>query len=96
MEEQDYSASAEMGEAYEQYQTALKEIFTNIRNGVLVSASESLLTVSDWLLSKVAELGAFPLPHTRVPTHTPPNKGARGGGGFGFCQGFTVDAILKR
>lgn len=57
MEEQDYSASAEMGEAYEQYQTALKEIFTNIRNGVLVSASESLLTVSDWLLSKVAELG---------------------------------------
>ncbi|KAK8031507.1 hypothetical protein PG990_001241 [Apiospora arundinis] len=57
MEEQDYSNSTEMGEAYEQYQTALKEIFTNIRNGVLVSASESLLTVSDWLLSKVAELG---------------------------------------
>lgn len=66
MEEQDYSASAEMGEAYEQYQTALKEIFTNIRNGVLVSASESLLTVSDWLLSKVAELGTF------LPSHTPP------------------------
>lgn len=72
MEEQDYSASAEMGEAYEQYQTALKEIFTNIRNGVLVSASESLLTVSDWLLSKVAELGAFPLPRACVYTHTPP------------------------
>ncbi|KAK8093306.1 uncharacterized protein PG998_014707 [Apiospora kogelbergensis] len=57
MEEQDYSNSTEMGEAYEQYQTALREIFTNIRKGVLVSASESLLTVSDWLLSKVAELG---------------------------------------
>ncbi|KAI1840266.1 hypothetical protein JX265_013616 [Neoarthrinium moseri] len=57
MEDQEYSASAEMGEAYEQYQSALKEIFTNIRNGVLVAASESLLNVSDWLLSKVAELG---------------------------------------
>ncbi|KAK7928490.1 hypothetical protein PG985_005488 [Apiospora marii] len=57
MEGQDYSNSTEMGEAYEQYQTALREIFTNIRKGVLVSASESLLTVSDWLLSKVAELG---------------------------------------
>ncbi|KAK9775574.1 hypothetical protein AB5N19_04690 [Seiridium cardinale] len=57
MEEQEYTASAEMGEAYEQYQSALREIFTNIRNGVLVTASESLLNVSDWLLSKVSELG---------------------------------------
>lgn len=57
MEDQDYTASAEMGEAYEQYQSALKEIFTNIRNGVLVAASESLLNVSDWLLSKVSDLG---------------------------------------
>lgn len=52
-----YTASAEMGEAYEQYQSALREIYTNIRNGVLVAASESLLNVSDWLLSKVNELG---------------------------------------
>ncbi|KAH8652342.1 hypothetical protein BX600DRAFT_516387 [Xylariales sp. PMI_506] len=57
IEEQEYSASAEMGEAYEAYQSALKEIFTNIRSGVLVAASESLLNVSDWLLSKVSELG---------------------------------------
>jgi hypothetical protein len=56
-QQQEYSASAEMGEAYEQYQSALKEIFTNIRNGVLLAASESLLSVSDWLLSKVVELG---------------------------------------
>jgi hypothetical protein len=53
------SASAEMGEAYEQYQTALREIFTNIQNGVLQTASESLLSVSEWLLSKVVELGSF-------------------------------------
>lgn len=62
MEDQDYTASAEMGEAYEQYQSALKEIFTNIRNGVLVTASESLLNVSDWLLSKVSDLGRLSFP----------------------------------
>ncbi|KAK7920702.1 hypothetical protein PG985_008724 [Apiospora marii] len=55
-EEQGDSASTEMGEAYAQYQTTIKEIFTNIHNGVLVSASESLVAVSNWLLSKVTEL----------------------------------------
>ncbi|KAK8036663.1 hypothetical protein PG993_008646 [Apiospora rasikravindrae] len=57
-EEQGDSASTAMGEAYAQYQTTIKEIFTNIRNDVLASASESLLAVSDWLLSKVTELGS--------------------------------------
>ncbi|KAI0472058.1 hypothetical protein GGR56DRAFT_667750 [Xylariaceae sp. FL0804] len=56
-EEQDYSGSAEMTEAYEQYQSALKEIFTNIQNGALQAASEPLLNVSEWLLSKVVALG---------------------------------------
>lgn len=59
MEEQDYSNSTEASVAYEQYQTALKEIFTNIRNGALVFASESLLMISNWLLSKVTELGTY-------------------------------------
>ncbi|GAW12600.1 hypothetical protein EKO27_g7256 [Xylaria grammica] len=62
VEEQEYagpsaSASAAMGEAYEQYQGALREVFTNIQKGVLQTASESLLGVSEWLLSKVVELG---------------------------------------
>ncbi|KAI1377319.1 hypothetical protein F4677DRAFT_52756 [Hypoxylon crocopeplum] len=57
MEEQDYPQTTEMGEAYEQYQTALREVFTNIRSGVLEAASESLLNISEWLLSKVVELG---------------------------------------
>lgn len=57
MEEQDYPQTTEMGEAYEQYQTALREVFTNIRSGVLQAASESLLNISEWLLSKVVELG---------------------------------------
>ncbi|KAI0913370.1 hypothetical protein F4823DRAFT_65523 [Ustulina deusta] len=51
------AASTAMGEAYEQYQGALREVFTNIQNGVLQTASESLLGVSEWLLSKVVELG---------------------------------------
>ncbi|KAI1776152.1 hypothetical protein F4818DRAFT_372224 [Hypoxylon cercidicola] len=57
MEEQDYPQTTEMGEAYEQYQTALRGVFTNIRGGVLQAASESLLDISEWLLSKVVELG---------------------------------------
>ena len=56
--EEDYPSSAGgLDEAYSSYQTALKEIFQNIRNGVLAAASDSLLNVSDWLLSHVAELG---------------------------------------
>ncbi|KAF2969832.1 hypothetical protein GQX73_g3760 [Xylaria multiplex] len=62
VEEQEYAAantaaSAAMGEAYDQYQSALREVFTNIHKGALQTASESLLSVSDWLLSKVVELG---------------------------------------
>lgn len=57
MEEQDYPQTTEMGEAYEQYQSALREVFTNIRSGVLQAASDSLLNISEWLLSKVVELG---------------------------------------
>lgn len=59
MEEQEYSGSGEMGEAYEQYQSTLKEIFTNIKAGALQSASESLANITDWLLTKAADLGEF-------------------------------------
>lgn len=68
IEGQEYSVSApalapapvpdaQMGEAYEQYQGALREVFTNIHNGALHTASESLLGISEWLLTKVVELG---------------------------------------
>ncbi|KAI1391117.1 uncharacterized protein F4822DRAFT_426971 [Hypoxylon trugodes] len=57
IEEPEYSQTTEMAEAYEHYQTALREVFTNIRSGVLQAASESLLNISEWLLSKVVELG---------------------------------------
>lgn len=53
----EYAAPENLDEAYASYQSALKAIFQNIRDGALASASESLLTVSDWLLSHVAELG---------------------------------------
>jgi hypothetical protein len=45
--------------SYGNYQTALKEIFQNIQNGVLAPASESLLQISEWLLSHVVELGTL-------------------------------------
>lgn len=57
MDEQEYPATSGLDEAYASYQTALKEIFQNVTNGILQAASESLLNVSDWLLSHVTELG---------------------------------------
>ncbi|KAK3370165.1 hypothetical protein B0H63DRAFT_309494 [Podospora didyma] len=55
--EEEYPSSGGLDEAYASYQTALKEIFLNIRSGGLATASESLLNVSDWLLSHVSDLG---------------------------------------
>ncbi|EGO61091.1 hypothetical protein NEUTE1DRAFT_76809 [Neurospora tetrasperma FGSC 2508] len=55
--EDDYPAGGTLDHAYASYQTALKEIFQNIQNGVLATASDSLIRVSDWLLSHVADLG---------------------------------------
>ncbi|KAJ9142718.1 hypothetical protein NKR23_g7046 [Pleurostoma richardsiae] len=57
MEGQAYQPSTGLDEAYASYQSALREIFQNIRSGILGTASESLLRVSDWLLSHVSELG---------------------------------------
>lgn len=50
-------APGSLEDAYDRYHTTLKGIFQNIRGGVLVEASQSLLQVSDWLLSNVGELG---------------------------------------
>lgn len=67
VEDQEYATTANqstaatetaMGQAYEQYQSALREVFTNIHSGVLQTAGESLLGISEWLLSKVLDLGS--------------------------------------
>ncbi|KAI9826883.1 MAG: hypothetical protein M1832_005822 [Thelocarpon impressellum] len=42
---------------YEQYRTALKRTFENTRNGQLVEAGQSLLWISEWLLSHAVDLG---------------------------------------
>ncbi|KAL2125786.1 hypothetical protein VTI74DRAFT_2743 [Chaetomium olivicolor] len=52
-----YPSTAGLDEAYASYQSVLKEIYQSIRSGVLATASESLLSVSGWLLSHVVELG---------------------------------------
>jgi hypothetical protein len=56
MEDQ-YPAAEGLDEAYVDYQSALKQIFQNIRSGVLATASESLLGISNWLLGHVVDLG---------------------------------------
>ncbi|KAK4191387.1 hypothetical protein QBC35DRAFT_11874 [Podospora australis] len=55
--DEDYQSSGGLDEAYQSYQSALKGIFKDIRNGSLSTASESLLQVSVWLLGHVVELG---------------------------------------
>lgn len=50
---------ARVEESYMSYQTALKEIFQNVANGMLSEAAASLLRVSEWLLGNVVDLGRF-------------------------------------
>lgn len=59
LEEAEGYEATSLDQAYTTYQNALKEIFQNIRNNMLVEASASLLEVSDWLLSHVGDLGEF-------------------------------------
>ncbi|CAM1508449.1 Fc.00g052970.m01.CDS01 [Cosmosporella sp. VM-42] len=55
-EEHDYADGA-LEEKWVNYQRQLGTIFQEIDNGSLESASETLLSVSSWLLSQVADLG---------------------------------------
>ncbi|KAK3297052.1 uncharacterized protein B0H64DRAFT_116642 [Chaetomium fimeti] len=55
--EEEYAAGSAPEVSYAHYQTALKEIFRNIQSGVLAPASETLLQISQWLLTHVVELG---------------------------------------
>lgn len=55
-EEHDYADGA-LEEKWVNYQRQLGTIFQEIENGSLESASETLLSVSSWLLSQVSDLG---------------------------------------
>ncbi|KAH0537845.1 hypothetical protein FGG08_005458 [Glutinoglossum americanum] len=58
MEEQEFGqGSSAFDQAYDQYQTALKQTFLDARSGHLIEAGNSLEKVSDWLLSHAVELG---------------------------------------
>jgi hypothetical protein len=61
MEEQEYSAGGGLEEKWMEYQSALRAVFQNVRAGVLESASQSLLDVSNWLLTQVTDLGKRPI-----------------------------------
>lgn len=68
-------ATSGLDQAYASYQSALKEIFRNIRSGILSTASDSLLSVSDWLLSHVTDLGR--LIHQTLTCLLPANELAK-------------------
>ncbi|WEW61951.1 hypothetical protein PRK78_007451 [Emydomyces testavorans] len=55
--EQPREISSGLEDAYNQYQQALRQTFENIRAGRLITASRSLLEMSEWLLGNAVELG---------------------------------------
>ena len=57
-EEADYSDGA-LEEKWINYQRQLATVFQDVSRGSLHSASETVLTISNWLLSQVADLGMF-------------------------------------
>lgn len=59
MEESEYAAPGGLEEKWIEYQTALRGVFQNVRGGALETASQSLLELSNWLLTQVTDLGEF-------------------------------------
>ncbi|KAG7408915.1 hypothetical protein Forpi1262_v017947 [Fusarium oxysporum f. sp. raphani] len=57
-EDHDYAEGA-LEEKWVSYQRQLASIFQEIVNGSLESASETLLSLTSWLLSQVADLGMY-------------------------------------
>jgi hypothetical protein len=57
-EDHEYAEGA-LEEKWVSYQRQLGSIFQDIFNGSLESASETLLSVTSWLLSQVADLGMY-------------------------------------
>lgn len=55
-EDAEFSENA-LEEKWITYQRQLSTVFQDITSGTLESASETLLTISDWLLSQVVDLG---------------------------------------
>ena len=60
----EYSAGAGLEEKWSQYQSALRSIFRDVMGGALESAQGSLMTVTNWLLSQVVDLGTQNLAHS--------------------------------
>lgn len=78
MEEQDYPSSGALEEKWIEYQTALRGVFQNIRAKALDSASQSLLDLSNWLLSQIADLGESPQDPELLPGGITADKSAQG------------------
>lgn len=57
MGEDEYAADGALEEKWVNYQRQLGTIYQDVVNGSLENASDTLLSVSSWLLSQVADLG---------------------------------------
>ena len=56
-QQQPAHAAASYDDAYEQYRIALRQTFERTRDGQLDEAGQSLLEISEWLLTHAVELG---------------------------------------
>jgi hypothetical protein len=59
MEQSDHLKPGALEEKFIEYQTALRGVFQNIWGGALETASQSLLDLSNWLLTQVTDLGKW-------------------------------------
>lgn len=60
-QQQSVTDSSSLNQAWAPYQRALRSTFDQTRAGRLVEASESLLEISEWLVTNARELGEFAL-----------------------------------
>lgn len=66
--DEEYPAAEGLDAAYAAYQSALKAIFQNVQDCSLATASESILSVSEWLLGHVSDLGMSSPPIAEMQT----------------------------
>lgn len=59
VEQQEYEQPSNYENEFNEYQTELKRTFEAVRNGQLKEASNTLLRISNWLLTHVVELGDY-------------------------------------
>ena len=66
---------AALGERWINYQRQLGTVFQDVKAGSLESAAETLLSLSNWLLTQVTDLGMLAPAGLTPPPPPPPSLG---------------------